>query len=442
MWAWSTQSFAQKCLNVELRANMKQVEQALEGEPEVGQLPALKQAHSQLSELKKRAESMGEFCRQSLPAQRNSVLTALRNRIAQLEAQASAVQLSFSTKFEGDAVEQDLRGVRVNGELVNLSGKQAAGGAEQMLVIEFDPPRTRDLVFDLRVDNAAIPDIVAERTEGSRTYQLPTLQPGLHNISLVVTGKERPKRRYLGVSFVDGSAPDGLTLTVDDVTYDQFDKRILLPSEAQKLDVKVNHPPRETSDSWFRLGAKVGTKKLQPADTESTNTTYTLPIDASTTVLRLQPVVGPKESAAREPVMWVGLAIAALGGGWALYNGLESMDLADEANDLFFDAKCDEDPPDVMKCNEDVVEEINDLYDESEAAQAHVYYGLGAMGVGLVVAGIGYFMEEGRTPPSGLAKAGAPRWARHGATQPGLAKVRVAPRLTARSIGAQVSGTW
>ena len=439
--AWPSAAWAQKCLNVELRANMKKAEQVLESAKEVAQLPALKQAYDELSDLKTRAESMGDFCRQTLPAQRTRLLTNLRNRIAQLESMASAVQLTFSTSFEGDAVEQDLRGIRLNGELVNTGGKHSTGGAAHTLVLEFDPPRTRDLVFDLRVDNASIPDIRAERTEGSRTYQLPSLEPGLHNVSLVVTGKLRPKRRYLSVNFIEGSTPEGLSLTIDDVNYDQFDKRILLPSEGEKLDVKITHPPRETNDGWFRLGAKVGTQKLKPADTERTNTVYTVPLAPSTTVLRLQPVQGPKESKAREPVMWVGLAVAALGGGWALYNGLEHM-AEDEAGwELFEDRGCDEDTlPET--CDKDAWEEIDEHFDNSESALTHVYIGLGAMGVGLVVATIGYLLEEGREPPSDLARAGSLRLARHGESEPAWARVRVVPQLNATSLGAQVVGTW
>lgn len=437
--AWPSTAHAQKCLNVELRASMKKAEQALETAKDVAQLPELKQLYDELSDLKTRAESSGEFCRQSLPVQRTRVLTNLRNRIAQMESQAAAVQLSFSIAFEGDAVEQDLRGIRLNGELVNIGGKHSAGGSSQTLVLEFDPPRTRDLVFDLRVDNGSIPDIRAERTEGSRTYQLPSLEPGLHNVSLVVTGKERPKRRYLSVNFVEGTSPEGLSLTIDDVNYDQFDRRILLPSEAEKLDVKISHPPRETDDGWFRLGAKVGTQKLKPADTERTNTVYTLPLASSTTVLRLQPVQGPKESKAREPVMWVGVAVAALGGAWALYNGLDAMEQRETGLDLYDQKDCEIGEE---TCTLDVQEEIVEFYEKGDSAMTHVYIGLGAMGVGLVVATIGYLLEEGREPPSDLAKSNPLRLARHGETEPAWARVRVVPQLNATSLGAQVVGTW
>src|SRR5690606_22877754 len=93
-------------------------------------------------------------------------------------------------------------------------------------------------------------------------------------------------------------------------------------------------------------------------------------------------------------------------------------------------------------CNEDAWEEMDEHFDNSESALTHVYIGLGAMGVGLVVATIGYLLEEGREPPSDLARAGSLRLARHGESEPAWARVRVVPQLNATSLGAQVVGTW
>lgn len=406
--SWAPHVYADGCVNVELRRQIAAGEEVLKGATDVGALPKLKDAYDKLSALNTQAGAQSEFCRQAMrdiKSQAASVLARLRAQIGKLGDDASKVHLAFSVAFEGAAQDQDLRAIRLDGELMHPTGKYSTSGADHTLVVEFEPPRTRDLTFDVRVDNTPAPDIPAERTEGSRSYILPRLEPGQHSVSIIIKGKERAQQRYLEVVFFEGTKSDGISLVVEDVEYQEFDKKIALPSDKSKLDVKVFHPTRETDDGWFRLGAKLGTKNLKPIDSEHSNTTYTIQVDSVNTKLRLKPVSGPKKNPAREPVMWIGAGITAIGAGWALYNGIERMGFEDDADKLLDDNGCLEDPPS-LECDADVQKNVNDLWEESDAAMTHVFIGLGIAGAGLLTLGIGYFLlEEGQTPPRDLARS-------------------------------------
>lgn len=436
---------ADGCVNVELRRQIAAGEDVLKSATDVGSLAKLKDAYDRLSALNTQASTQSDFCRQAMrdiKSQAASVLARLRAQIAKLGDDASKVHLVFSVAFEGAAQDQDLRAIRLDGELMHPTGKYSTSGADHTLVVEFEPPRTRDLTFDVRVDNTPAPDIPAERTEGSRSYILPRLEPGQHSVSIIVKGKERAQQRYLEVVFFEGTSPEGISLTVEDVEYQEFDKKILLPGDKSKLDIKVFHPTREADDEWFRLGAKVGAKNLKPIDSEHSNTTYTIPIDSVNTRLRLKPVTGPKKSPAREPVMWIGAGITAIGGAFAIINFISHLDSEEKWQTKFEDKECGVAPPSAL-CTLKVQKEITKLDREAQDSLTYTYIGLGVAGAGLVTLGIGYFLlEEGQTPPRDLARSPGSNSYAKAAGSSRTANVNFTPVLSPSAVGGLFTGRF
>jgi hypothetical protein len=437
---------ADGCVNVELRRQIAAGEEVLKSGTDMAALPKLKDAYDKLNALNTQAGAQSDFCRQAMrdiKSQAASVLARLRAQIAKLGDDASKVHLAFSVAFEGAAQDEDLRAIRLDGELMHPTGKYSTSGADHTLVVEFEPPRTRDLTFDVRIDNTPAPDIPAERTEGSRSYIMPRLEPGQHSVSIIIKGKERAQQRYLEVVFFEGTSPEGISLMVEDVEYQEFDKKIVLPGDKAKLDIKVFHPTRETDDGWFRIGAKLGTKNLKPIDSEHSNTTYTLPIDSVNTKLRLKPVSGPKKSPAREPVMWIGAGIIAVGGAFALINFLDYMDLEKTGTKKFEDNECGADPPS-LKCTPTVEKSIKNTWEEAESAKTYGYIGLGIAGAGLLTLGIGYFLlEEGETPPRDLARgSGTSNMYARSKRAAETASVKFAPVLSPSTVGGVLTGRF
>jgi hypothetical protein len=444
---WSPSARADGCVNVELRRQIAAGEDVLKSATDVAALPKLKEAYDKLSALNTQAGAQSDFCRQAMrdiKSQAASVLARLRAQIAKLGDDASKVNLAFSVAFEGAAQDQDLRAIRLDGELMHPTGKYSTSGADHTLVVEFEPPRTRDLTFDVRIDNTPAPDIPAERTEGSRSYIMPRLEPGQHSVSIIIKGKERAQQRYLEVVFFEGTSPDGISLMVEDVEYQEFDKKIALPSDKSKLDIKVFHPTRETDDGWFRIGAKLGTKNLKPIDSEHSNTTYTIPIDSVNTRLRLKPVTGPKKSPAREPVMWIGAGITALGGAFALINFMSHLDLEEKWLKEYDKKECGQKNPPSVLCTPDVEKDIDEMYQEDLSAQTYAYIGLGVAGAGLVTLAIGYFvLEEGETPPRDLARTtGTPNTYARGKQPTQAASLNFVPVLSPNTVGGVLSGRF
>jgi hypothetical protein len=444
--SWTWRAHADGCINVELRRQIAAGEEVLKSATDVGSLPKLKEAYEKLSALNTQAGAQSDFCRQAMrdiKSQATIVLARLRAQIGKLGDDASKVHLAFSVAFEGAAQDQDLRAIRLDGELMHPTGKYSTSGADHTLVVEFEPPRTRDLTFDVRIDNTPAPDIPAERTEGSRSYILPRLEPGQHAVSIIIKGKERSQQRYLEVVFFEGTSPDGISLMVEDVEYQEFDKKIVLPGDKSKLDIKVFHPTRETDDGWFRLGAKLGTKNLKPIDSEHSNTTYTIQVDSVNSRLRLKPVTGPKKSKAREPVMWIGAGITAVGGAFALINFMSRLDLEEKWQTKFDDNGCGQDPP-AMVCTLKLQASIDDIYDDSTQALTYTYIGLGVAGAGLVTLGIGYFLlEEGQTPPRDLANnANQPSTYARKEQPTQTAHVNFLPILSPNAVGGVLSGRF
>lgn len=433
------------CVNLELRRQIAVGEDVLKSATDAGSLGKLQEAYDKLSALNTQANAQSEFCRQAMrdiKSQAASVLARLRGQINKLGNDASKIHLAFSVAFEGAAQDQDLRAIRLDGELMHPTGKYTTTGADHQLVVEFEPPRTRDLTFDVRIDNTPAPDIPAERTEGSRTYILPRLEPGQHSVSIIVKGKERAQQRYLEVVFFEGTSPDGISVVVEDVEYQEFDKKILLPGEKNKLDVKVFHPKRETDEGWFRIGAKVGTKNLKPIDSEHSNTTYTIPIESVNTRLRLKPVTGPKKSPAREPVMWIGAGITAVGGAFAIINFMSHLSEYEKWQTKFDDNECGARPASPL-CTDKVKKDIRKLDKQAQQSMTYTYIGMGVAGAGLLTLGLGYFLlEEGQPPPRDLARSpGSNTYARtRGSTQ--AASVNFAPILSPSAVGGVVTGRF
>lgn len=399
------------------------------------QLPKLEAAYADLNEqvdfAKAKQQQNPDLCQGTPVAQGSALAQRLRDRIAKLNALGNQVRLKVSTTLDG-AQAEDVRDLWLDGKLIARNDTQVVSASAHEFVIEFIPPQTRNPTFTVHVDGQLVPDRELERAETKRVYRLPSMSPGDHDLVLTVTGKELPKGRFLEFSIAEGSSQVPVKLSIEDVPYD-ISRRIRLP-EGEKLNLTLKHPPRETGNSWFRVGATIASgtaipKELEPRVTKSTLTYYELQPAAGSNRLQLELVAGPKKSPARLPMIVVGLGLAVVGAGFAIIEAVNYGKLNDKGDASW--QKCKDN---VGGCTLDEQGAINDIYDDADLAKTLGIVGASAGGVGLVLAGIGFFLlESGKTPPKDLAR---------GIGIPHFAGLRVVPLVSVAGAGASATMKW
>lgn len=399
------------------------------------QVPKLEAAHADLTEqvnfAKAKQQQNPDLCAGAPVAQGAALAQRLRDRITKLNALGNQVRLKVVTELEG-AQAEDVRDLWLDGKLIARSGTQVVSGGAHEFAIEFLTSQTRNLTFTVHVDGQLVPDRELERADTKRVYRLPSMSPGDHDLVLTVTGKEPPKGRFLEISLAEGSSTVPVKLSIEDVPYD-LSRRIRLP-EGEKLKLTLKHPARETGNSWFRVGATLASgtgipKEIEPSVTQSTKTYYELQAAPGSNNLQLQLVAGPKKSPARAPMIWGGLALTVVGAGFAVIEAVQYGKLNNKGIDI--GEKCEQNDG---GCTQAELDSIKDTWKDADFAKTLAIVGASAGGVGLVIAGIGFFLlESGETPPKDLAR---------GLKFPNFASLEVVPLVSVAGAGASATMKW